>query len=193
MGALQLLRHSRVPGPLHGRSHVQGWLGLEQRETRFGLRPLRRIRVFIRIAGRLDRRPLSRCAERSRCGRCRHHHRKCLPRDGFGSLALCRPHFGGAGNGLPQAQHDDDGWIALFAQRPPPRPRVFDLLHGHQPRRDAFAFDLRSAGRMGQLAHWFSGRRYRHVFRIDPISGAAIKTRRGRETRRPHGANHRNT
>ena len=59
-------------------------------------------------------------------------------------LALLTPHLR---QRRVQAEHLDPGWRALCARRSTPRPRLLDLLRGHQPRRVPGAAGLRNAGR----------------------------------------------
>ncbi len=60
----------------------------------------------------------------------------------------------------------------------PPRCRLLDLLHGHQPRRVHRAADLRLPRPADQLAHGVCRRRRRHDARRDPIRARQPQPRR---------------
>ena len=64
-----------------------------------------------------------------------------------------------------QAEHLDPGRRALCARRPPPRPRLLDLLCRHQSRRVPGAARLRHARRGTRLALRLRRRRRRHDHR----------------------------
>ena len=69
-----------------------------------------------------------------------------------------------------QAEHLDPGRRALSARRPPPRPRLLDLLCRHQSRRVPGAAGVRHAGRRTRLALRLRRRRRRHDHRARHLS-----------------------
>ena len=71
---------------------------------------------------------------------------------------------------LLQAEHLDPGRHALSARRPPPRPRLLDLLCRHQSRRVLLAAGVRHAGRRMRLALRLRRRRRRHDHRARHLS-----------------------
>ncbi len=101
-------------------------------------------------------------------------------------LALARPD---SRQRRLQAEHLDPGRRALRAGRPPPRPRLLDLLRRHQSRRVPGAAGLRHARRGARLALRLRRRRRRHDHRARrSISAPRRRCRRTRFARRDDGA-----
>ena len=136
--ALHLLRDARAAGAVPGGGHHRRQSGIRRgpRNRRCHLRSLHRRRVPVFAAGRLDRRPSDRPTPRSLLGRPHHRAREFPARRARGSQCVLSRSCGHRDRrGSAQAQHLGHRRRALRGSAGcATRCRLFDLLHGHQPR-----------------------------------------------------------
>ena len=181
VGALQLLRHARLPHPLHDRTGGRRRSGLGGRRCGVNLRHLHGQRLGRRDCWRPRCRSLSRRLSKRAGGR--DHHRPRTRRAGVQGphLLLSRAGADRRWNGTPEAQHQHDRRRALPGRRQSPGRRVFRLLHGHQPRRLSGAAHRGIPRAARRLASWLWMRRCRHDVRRRAI----------RDGQAPPGTRHR--
>ena len=134
VGALQLLRHARPAHPLHDRGARQRRSRLRHREGRRRLRPVYLDGVSADAAWRLARRPVARPAPQRPLWRHPDRQRPLQPGGPDDDDVLSGAGADRDRHGSPEREHRRPGRTALRPERQPPRRRVLDLLHGHQPR-----------------------------------------------------------
>ena len=208
VGALLLLRHARAARALHdqifavaGAGRPRARAGLVQKRARSRIRPagdaaLRLADLRFLHRARLSDADLRRALGRPRARPAPHRHpRRSIDggrpfHDGLRAFVPAGADAAHSRQWLLQAEHFHASRPALRARRPPPRPRLLDLLCRHQSRRVLLAAGVRHAGRGLRLALRFCRRRRRHDHRPRHLSPG--RHRRCRETPSPNARRRRN-
>ena len=183
VGALQLLRHARVPDALHGRARQPPADSASPTRT-----PPRSTAPTPAASG--ERRSLGGIIADRFLGQ----YNSVL----IGGIIIALGHFALAFKALPffyaglaldrrrhrtaQAERQHAGRIALRTGRCAPRRRLLDLLHGHQPRRAVRPADRRLPRAARRLAHRLRLRRRRHDARPRPVRRRPQASRPGHRT-----------
>ena len=178
VGALQLLRHARAAGAVS-----RQFAGLLARQRARAVRPLHRPRLFHADDRRRPGGPLPGQAPR---GRDRWHGDDAGPhRDGLRAAAARGAGPADRRQRPVQAEHDVDGRRSVRGrERPAPCGRLFDLLHGCQPRCLPGPAGGRHPGRDGRLALRFRRGRGGHGAGPDSVpAGPEVARPRRAEAR----------
>ena len=170
LGALQLLRHAGAPDPVHDRHGGPGWARLQRRGRQGPIYGLYTAVVYLLalpggwVADRLlgQRRAVF-------VGGCHHRRRPLQPGRRVDHDLLPGPLLIVIGTGLLKPNISTMVGELYPRGGRPPRRRVLDLLHGHQPRRLRRASGLRLPRAKRQLALGLRRRRRRHGARPHPV------------------------
>src|ERR671911_615180 len=103
-----------------------------------------------------------------------------LPGGWIADRVLHRPHAHRYRHRTAEAKHQRDRRGFVSRRRRAARRRIFDLLHGHQPRRVPRTPGVRIPGRSYRLASWFRRGWRRHGIGTDPVLARRTASRPGR-------------